>query len=170
MFEKKYVPLVFLLAFVFCATGLAAQDSSGVPQEEKTAVYMQVRENLLTAAAAYEGTPYLFAGVSKKGMDCSGLVFCSFQDAFGISVPRTSDAIYSWTTKISREEMQRGDLVFFATTGDPQKVSHVGIYAGDGRFIHSASDGPSTGVIYSSLSESYWARCYFGSGRALPID
>jgi probable lipoprotein NlpC len=98
-------------------------------------------------------------------MDCSGLIFRSFDDALGIRTPRTVDGIYAWAEKIAVDAYAPGDLLFFNTTGG---VSHVGIYAGEGRFIHSASDGPKTGVIVSSLSESYWRRTYIGAGRVLP--
>jgi probable lipoprotein NlpC len=67
--------------------------------------------------------------------------------------------------KIPEAALQAGDLVFFNTTG---MISHVGIYAGKGKFIHSASSGPKTGVMYSQLDEKYWRRTYAGAGRALP--
>jgi len=167
MFEKKYVPLVFLLAFVFCATGLAAQDSSGVPQEEKTAVYMQVRENLLTAAAAYEGTPYRYTGITESGLDCSGFIYVSFRDALGVSLPRSSSSLHSWVEAISLDNAQSGDLLFFKTNGS-RVINHVGLYVGARRFLHAASSGPKTGVIFSSLDERYWTNAYFSAGRVLP--
>jgi probable lipoprotein NlpC len=74
--------------------------------------------------------------------------------------------LYNWTEKISAEALQPGDLVFFITQG--RDISHVGIYTGEGSFIHSASEGPRTGVIYSRLDESYWQRTFAGAGRALP--
>jgi len=101
-------------------------------------------------------------------LDCSGLVYVSFKEGFGITIPRTSEGIYSWTERIETKELQPGDLVFFVTTGS--SISHVGIYTGDGRFIHAASEGPQTGVIYSRLDESYWNRTYRGAGRAFPWD
>jgi probable lipoprotein NlpC len=99
-------------------------------------------------------------------MDCSGLVYASFKDSLSVSVPRSTSALYNWTEKISAEALEPGDLVFFITQG--RDISHVGIYLGEGRFIHSASEGPETGVIRSRLNESYWQRSFAGAGRALP--
>ncbi|MDR2377000.1 MAG: C40 family peptidase [Treponema sp.] len=127
---------------------------------------LEARNKLLAAADAYRGTPYRYGGVDRNGVDCSGLIYASFKDSLAVSVPRTTSALYSWTEKIGEDSLQPGDLVFFITTGSG--ISHAGIYAGEGRFIHSASDGPKTGVIYSSLDESYWRRTFAGAGRALP--
>jgi probable lipoprotein NlpC len=104
-------------------------------------------------------------------MDCSGLVFLSFRDALNVSVPRTTETLYAWVEKVPNSKLQPGDLVFFDTQRKTKGgVSHVGIYIGDGTFIHSASEGPQTGVLYSRLNESYWQRTYVGAGRALPED
>jgi probable lipoprotein NlpC len=92
----------------------------------------------------------------------------SFRDGLQYTIPRTSEAIYNWAQNIPTSELQPGDLVFFVTVGT--RVSHLGIYTGGGRFIHSASEGPHTGVIYSRLDESYWRRTFRGAGRALPWD
>jgi len=131
-------------------------------------VAAEARLKLLAAAESYLGTPYRYAGINRKGLDCSGLVYLSFMEGLNIKVPRTADGIYAWAEKIATSELAPGDLVFFVTTGSA--VSHVGIYAGKNRFIHSASEGPRTGVIYSRLDESYWKRTYKGAGRALPWD
>jgi len=134
---------------------------------EKDAAYQEARSRLIAAARKYERTPYRYGGVDRRGLDCSGLVFRSFLDALGISVPRKADSLYSWVEKISINNAQPGDLVFFRTT-KTNKITHVGILIGDGRFIHSVSEGPVTGVLYSRLKEKYWSRTYAGAGRALP--
>ncbi|MDR0496620.1 MAG: C40 family peptidase [Treponema sp.] len=124
------------------------------------------RLKLIATAESYLGTPYRYAGIDSRGLDCSGLVYISFSEGLGVTSPRTSDGIYTWTEKIETSELQPGDLVFFVTTG--QRISHVGIYTGGGRFIHSASEGPQTGVMYSHLDEAYWKHTYRAAGRALP--
>ncbi|MDR3173467.1 MAG: C40 family peptidase [Treponema sp.] len=126
----------------------------------------EARDKLLLAAESYQGTPYRYGGLDRGGLDCSGLVYASFKDSLAVSVPRSTPALYSWTEKISAEALQPGDLVFFITQG--RNISHVGIYTGEGRFIHSASEGPKTGVIYSRLDETYWQKSFAGAGRALP--
>jgi probable lipoprotein NlpC len=127
------------------------------------------RLKLIAAAEKYQGTPYRYGGIDPRGLDCSGLVYLSFKDALGVSPPRSTGALYSWVEKIGSEQLQPGDLVFFATLGrNNRNVSHVGIYTGNGRFIHSASDGPQTGVMYSDMDESYWRQNFVSAGRALP--
>jgi len=146
--------------------GFALAPKASASPAEKEAAYQEARSRLITAAAKYEHTPYRYGGVDRRGLDCSGLVSISFLDALGISVPRNAESLYSWVEKIPIDKAQPGDLVFFRTTG--KKISHVGILTGNGRFIHSASEGPATGVIYSRLDEKYWARTFAGAGRVFP--
>lgn len=122
------------------------------------------RLKLIKESEKYLGVPYRYGGMNTGGMDCSGLLCLVFQNALNASVPRTVASLYSWTEKIDMNDLQLGDLVFFNTTG---RISHVGLYAGNGRFIHSASEGSQTGVMYSSLDEPYWKRTYVASGRAI---
>ena len=176
MAPKKHIFPVLLAVFAFCATTLHAAPlqygfylapSASAPPWERAGAFVEARERLLAVAKGYEGTPYLFAGTTRRGMDCSGFVYRSFHSALGVSVPRTSEGMFLWTERITREEVQPGDLVFFRT-GNTARITHVGIYTGAGVFIHSASAGRLTGVIFSRLDEAYWARTYAGAGRALP--
>ena len=157
--------LIFWLLFhapcIFAAIPINERALSGMGAAE-------ARLKLLSAAESYLGTPYRYAGLDRRGLDCSGLVYLSFRDGLKYTIPRTSEGIYNWAEKIETSELQIGDMVFFVTVGSA--VSHLGIYAGGGRFIHAASEGPSTGVIYSRLDEAYWRRTYKGAGRALPWD
>jgi probable lipoprotein NlpC len=148
-------------------SGFALAPNESASPAEKDAAYREARSRLLAAAGKYERTPYRYGGKDRKGLDCSGLVFISFLDAVGISVPRNAESLYSWVEKIPIDDAQPGDLVFFRTTGGG-RISHVGILTGEGRFIHSASSGPKTGVIYSRLDDKYWSRTYAGAGRAFP--
>jgi probable lipoprotein NlpC len=175
-FFQPRIVLLFLTAVVLCAgflsaapleKGFALAPPLLASPEEKTAAYREARLRVLAAADDYQHTPYRYGGLDRRGLDCSGLVYVSFQDALGVTVPRNAWSLYSWVERITIKDALPGDLVFFATTGNGT-VSHVGIFVGNGRFIHSASDGPSTGVIYSSLDEKYWSRTYTGVGRALP--
>jgi probable lipoprotein NlpC len=154
-----FLGLLFVASIVFAAIPIQERSLKGVTAAE-------ARLKLIEAAQSLLGTPYRYAGIDRSGLDCSGLVYLSFRDGLNYTVPRTAENIYAWTEKIDTTELAPGDLVFFVTAG--QRISHVGIYTGEGRFIHSASDGPSTGVMYSGLNESYWQRTYRGAGRALP--
>ena len=134
--------------------------SATVPSREQV---LKIAEETRLAAA---GKAYKWNGKTPEtGFDCSGFVYRVFVQATGQEVPRTSAGLYAWSEPISSLEMQKGDLLFFNTTGT---VSHVGIYMGNGRFIHSASDGPETGVIISSLEEPYWKDRFIGAGRVIP--
>ena len=147
--------------------GFALAPEESASPAERNAAYHEARSLLLAAAGKYERTPYRYGGKDRRGLDCSGLVFVSFLDALGISVPRNAESLYSWVERIPIDNAQPGDLVFFRTTGG-SRISHVGILTGEGRFIHSASSGPKTGVIYSRLDDKYWARTYAGAGRIFP--
>jgi probable lipoprotein NlpC len=148
-------------------SGFALAPKASASPAEKDAAYQEARSRLIAAAGKYERTPYRYGGIDRKGLDCSGFVFVSFLDALGISVPRSAESLHSWVERIPIDNAQPGDLVFFKTTGSG-RISHVGILTGEGRFIHSASSGQKTGVIYSRLDEKYWSRTFAGAGRALP--
>jgi cell wall-associated NlpC family hydrolase len=95
------------------------------------------------------------------GFDCSGFVRYVYQHTLGKELPADSASQYLAGTKVDRAEMKMGDLVFFRIRG--KNVSHVGIYLGDGRFIHSPSSGKRVSV--SELSEAYWAKRFVGAKR-----
>jgi len=166
-----FFAVFFLLAAgLFAAPlegGYARAPASTASQSEKEQAYTDARNKVINAAVKYENVPYRYGGMTKSGLDCSGFVYVSFKDALGVSTPRSSTSLYTWTEKIPIEKAQPGDLLFFKTTGGGS-ISHVGIYLGGRRFIHAASSGPNTGVIYSSLDEQYWARSYAAAGRVFP--
>jgi probable lipoprotein NlpC len=147
--------------------GYAQAPDASATAREKAAAVRAARLKVIAAAETYEKTPYRYGGVDRNGLDCSGLIYVSFRDALGVSVPRTTGSLYGWTEKIAADKAQPGDLLFFKTD-NTGKISHAAIYIGGGRFIHSASAGPVTGVIYSGLDEGYWARAYAGAGRVFP--
>ena len=105
------------------------------------------------------GTKYRYGGTSKKGIDCSSFTGLLMGSVFGFALPRTAKQQYSICSKLSKDDMLEGDLVFFNTRGG---VSHVGVYLGNGYFVHSSS---SAGVTINSLNESYYSRKFIGGGR-----
>lgn len=119
---------------------------------------------LMEKVDSLEGTPYKWAGATESGFDCSGFTRYVFAE-FGIDLPHSSAAQAREGTKISRDELRQGDLVFFNTGGNG--ISHVGIYLGEGQFIHADTD---RGVIKSKLSESYYAKRYVTARRVLGDD
>lgn len=117
---------------------------------------------IIATAKKYIGVPYLWAGSTPSGFDCSGFVQYVFQ-AHGISLNRTAATQYRHGTYVSKSNLQPGDLVFFQNTYKAG-ISHVGIYIGDGKFIHASS---SKGVTISNLSSSYYVSHYYGARRIL---
>jgi len=168
--------VIFSLFLFVCVSGLFAAPlergyplapSASASQEEKDRAFINIRLRVIEASRVYLGTPYRYGGFSNAGLDCSGFVGLSFQDAIGVSLPRSASALYTWAERISLERAQPGDLLFFRTSSS-NNITHVGLFLGDRTFIHAASDGPRTGVIYSTMDETYWANCYAGAGRAFP--
>jgi murein DD-endopeptidase len=104
-------------------------------------------------AAKMVGKPYKYGGSSPAGFDCSGLVQYSFRHA-GVTLPHHTVKQRSVSRRVKIAELQRGDLLFFDQEG--KKNSHVGIYLGDGRFVHAPSSGKS--VRSDALSNPYWKK------------
>ena len=116
---------------------------------------------ILAKATEYLGTPYVYGGASPSGFDCSGFVYYVY-GTFGISVGRTPDAQYSAGTVVDKANLQPGDIVLFAGTSG-SGISHSGIYAGNGQFIHSPNSRST--VSYSDLTSGYWADHYHSARR-----
>lgn len=116
---------------------------------------------LVEEAITWLGTPYRFGGQDYSGTDCSGLTMKVYDKALGIKIPRNSAEQQKFCSGISQNALKAGDLIFFCTGRDRNRVSHVGIYIGDGKFIHSSS---SRGVIVSALGENYYVTHYHSSG------
>ncbi|XRE42641.1 putative lipoprotein NlpC [Tenacibaculum discolor] len=126
-----------------------------------------VADKIVWTAVTYKGVPYRFGGMTKRGMDCSGLIFTSFKQR-NVPIARTSHQMYVQGENISLREVQRGDLLFFKTSRKRGRVNHVGLVTsvdnGDIRFIHSTT---SRGVIVTSLHENYWKRAFIKAKRVL---
>ncbi len=123
-----------------------------------------VPSDVLFRAIGLVGTPYRWGGNTPTGgFDCSGLIGFVYRDAAGIQLPRTTRQLSNLRApSIKRGALQPGDLVFFATSGG-SKVSHAGIYVGEGRFVHAPSSGGT--VRLDSLSSHYWQKTYQGAKR-----
>jgi len=129
------------------------------PVDEAT----RLRQALVALAMQLRDVRYVRGGHSPAtGFDCSGFVRYVFAHAVGLNLPANSARQFLAGVKVKRGDMQPGDLVFFHTRGK-KRISHVGIYLDNGRFIHSPSAGKSVEV--SSLDEAYWAKRFAGARR-----
>ncbi|MDO5388983.1 MAG: SH3 domain-containing protein [Clostridia bacterium] len=121
--------------------------------------------DLIEYAKEYLGTPYVWGGTDLvAGVDCSGFIY-SVYNHFGITLNRTSRDMYTQGTAVSKSELVPGDLLFFNTGGD-SVISHVGMYIGEGQYIHS-TNGAGGGVTISDLGDSYSTSTYVGAKRIL---
>lgn len=120
---------------------------------------------VLMRSLSLVGTPYRYGGITPAdGFDCSGFVGYVFRDTLDVRLPRTTQELAAWQgPRIPRDRLATADLVFFGTG---RKVSHVGIYVGEGRFVHAPGTGDS--VRMDRLDGSYWRDRYWGAVRILP--
>jgi peptidoglycan DL-endopeptidase CwlO len=122
------------------------------------------QEEVVRIAKSNLGVPYVWGGTTPKGFDCSGFMTYVFGKV-GIDLPRTSSEQYSRAgVKVSKSDLQPGDLVFFEKTYSKAGVTHAGIYIGNNEFISATS---SKGIKIDSLSSTYWGPKYYGAKRVL---
>ena len=118
-------------------------------------------DELISNAMGFIGVAYRFGGTSPTGFDCSGFMQYVFRKAFAVNLPRTSAAQASVGSYVSRSELRPGDMVFFRTHGS--RISHVGMYIGNDRFIHAPRTGKR--IEITSLSSKYWNARYATARR-----
>lgn len=171
--HKIYCALLLALVSASCAAiepsdhispAEALTQSNTDPAQES---WPDRAREVLVNALSLTGVRYKYGGHSPEtGFDCSGFVRYVFQQATSLSLPHNALAISRLGQKVPKDELKPGDLVFFNTL--KRTFSHVGIYLGDNRFIHSPSTGGK--VKIESMQDGYWAKRYNGAQRLEPSE
>lgn len=147
------------------ATAVAVSHGSGhsVPAltVPSTGGFSSQAKAIVDEASRWLGTPYKYGGNDRNGVDCSGLVLQVYDTALSIKLPRVSREQKEFCSSTSVAALMPGDLLFFATGREKDRVSHVGIFVGDNRMIHASA---SKGVIVSDFTEDYYRRTFLGAG------
>lgn len=151
---------LLLSSMAGAADGIDAE----APQQSAFASSIDKASKTLAYALSLVGVNYKYGGKSPEtGLDCSGFVSYVYQQAAGLVLPHNARAISMFGQKITISELQPGDLVFYNTMR--HAYSHVGIYLGDNRFIHSARTG--SGVEVVDMKENYWVKRFNGARRVV---
>ena len=138
---------------------------SPVMGDDKAEASTLTVEQLQTTAKQFLGVKYRYGGTSTAGFDCSGYVRHVYNQ-IGVSLPRTSQSMYGTGTAVNKADLKAGDLVFFNTSG--RGISHVGIYIGGNKFIHSMT---SKGVAITDINDKwYWGSRYVGAKRVASVQ
>jgi len=155
---RAIIAVVISAALLACA-GQPADKSRPETTDSASQVSRSVGQQAASIAVRQVGVPYRYGGNSPKGFDCSGLVHYSYLRA-GKTVPRTTSQLWSGTSAVDRDDIRAGDILFFRIEG---KMSHVGMYVGDNRFVHA----PSSGKIVSmeTLSSNFYRSAFVRAGR-----
>jgi len=124
-------------------------------------------DEIINTALSFSGTRYKFGGTTKKGMDCSGLLYVSFGE-HDVQLPRTSFHMAEEGRRVTVKNVEKGDLLFFKTTRGSRRINHVGMVVGTDNdeitFIHASS---SRGVTVSSLRDGFWNQAFVKATRIL---
>jgi probable lipoprotein NlpC len=123
---------------------------------------LNIDSSLLSFIKEWKGTPYVLGGITKKGIDCSGLNKKLYQTVYNIKLPEVCYKQWNVTSRVNRDSLVPGDLIFFRSTRSPSGW-HCGCYLGDSMFFHAPQRGDV--VKISSLEEEKYKRSYKGAGR-----
>lgn len=156
---KKYIAALWLAGL--CSFSHAADEPAQEPGSTASE-WSSIAQEVLMNALSLTGVKYKYGGKSPEtGFDCSGFVRYVFQQAANLTLPHGARAISQLGQSIPIDQLQPGDLVFFNTL--KSAFSHVGIYLGDGRFIHAPSSGGGIHVV--DMNDSYWSKRFNGARR-----
>lgn len=174
MKRATYLKSLFhiLLCLILCSVTACHSSKNKVRNEAMINDYIQhghkhtsseLQDKIVKEALSWIGTPYAYAKSDKgKGTDCSGMVLRVYEDIAGIKIPRNSARQAEFCKSLCPDEVEIGDLVFFATGSDPDVISHVGIMIDELNFVHSSTK---KGVVISRIDTPYYIRTFRKFGR-----
>ena len=157
------IAFCFVLMLLFGLSGCSSTPAQRPvilnPEKANLVDSQAVRAKLLQQYKDWQGAQHRLGGLTKQGIDCSGLVYVIYRETLGIALPRTTEqqAVVGVATR--RNDLRAGDLVFFKTGF---KARHVGIYIENGEFLHVSTK---KGVMISKLSDDYWLKRYWQARR-----
>ena len=165
------ITLILLLLFTLTACKSKQKAVTKRQKQHSTKTINSSDKNVISKiinnAENYDGVRYKYGGTTKKGMDCSGLIYTAFKEET-ISIPRTTKGMSTVGDWVDVKDVKKGDLLFFATKKNNRTINHVGLVVssrvGNVEFIHSTT---SKGVITSNLAERYWYFAFVQARRNL---
>ncbi|MDS0528008.1 C40 family peptidase [Clostridium sp. SHJSY1] len=169
--KSNYHMIVKLIVSIFIWIGVVNINSvyvygdeslnqQNINDEQTVSVSNGYTQEIVNYAHNFIGRPYVFGATGPNSFDCSGFTSYVYKH-FGMNIPRTSGEQFNVGKPIQKSELKNGDLIFFNTY---TKIGHVGIYIGNGDFIHAASSGS---VKVNSLNEGYYTTNYAGARRVV---
>ena len=161
--------LLTVLLLSACSTKGPVDQQAATSYQQPSTAFNPAADEVLLRAIGLVGTPYVWGGnTPSSGFDCSGLIGFVYQEVAGIRLPRTTQQMLHMPgQQIARNQLQSGDIIFFATAGRG-RVSHAGIYVGEGRFVHAPSNGGT--VRLDSVNAAYWNKAYLQAKRVLSSE
>lgn len=182
---RKMLLVIWMLSLVGCGTSkkktaykntrkvsvAATRESSEKRKKNSSKTHRAAKpskaDNIISTALQFSGVRYRYGGTTKRGVDCSGLLYVAFGEN-NVSLPRTSYHMAEEGQRVRIHEVEKGDLLFFKTRRGSKRINHVGMVVevvdDDIKFIHAST---SRGVIVSSLREGYWSRAFVRAKRVL---
>ncbi|MBX7205735.1 MAG: C40 family peptidase [Bacteroidia bacterium] len=168
----RRLSVIFLLISLSIVSCKGPSKKSGVTSSAERKKYAALSEKLgivvdehsnvklLEAVVSWLGVPYRDNACTREGTDCSGFVQAVYKEVYGKTISRNTQGMLKEVKKVERNQLKEGDLVFFSIQS--KKVSHVGIYLRDNKFVHASTK---KGVMVNDLSETYYANTYTMAGR-----
>lgn len=165
--------LTFCVIALFAVGITSCHSSKKVSRDEKIITELikhsdslpatKLQHEIVDEAISWIGTPYAYAKSDKGvGTDCSGMVLAVYEKIANVKIPRNSAKQAEFCTELKPEEVSIGDLVFFATGSDPDRISHVGIMVDEVNFVHASTK---KGVVISRIDTPYYIRTFKKFGR-----